>query len=146
MLGLGKDALEVTSSGLTHSCSDSLPQFFCQLTWHGPAHNRRYGNAVVDRNYGVIKLDWSARTMRLAVYSVPSQLGQHSQEQLWVERSLDAPFADVLPPSWSSEDIGLVPDVQTRVALFLLLGWLGWVAARVLRSAAKRLAAAKRQR
>jgi len=97
LLGAGSLPLEATSSGLTHSCSDSVPQFICDLAWSGRAANRRYGNAYLGRNYGIIDIDWANRTLSVTMFDIPDAVDKTSTARLGFTRSLDAPFDALLP-------------------------------------------------
>jgi len=114
LLGVGDWPLEATSSGLTHSCSDSVPQFICNLAWSGPAANRRYGNAYLGRNYGVIDIDWTNRTLSVNMFDIPDAVDQKSTSRLGFTRSLDVPF-DALLPAGDPPGITLSPWATAAV-------------------------------
>jgi len=135
VLGIGNAPLEVTSSGLTHSCSDSLPQFLCKLAWEGPARNRRFGKVYLDRNYGTINLDWRLRLINVTVWDIPPSLQQRSHPQIAFSRSMDASFNDVIPESWqSAPGVWLETDDKIRFGTILFVALLLglWVVKRML--------------
>ena len=108
--------LEVTSSGMTHSCVGTLPtDALCNVVWKHtfPAPNRR--GVWVGRNFGQIDVDWRSRTMNVSVWDLepPSYAmnGSATEPKLLLSRALDAPFEDVFPADVGEWDVaGVVPS------------------------------------
>lgn len=65
--GTGYPLYEITSSGLTHSCSASLlPSGVCDWTLKNVVASRyRVSNVVTDKNFGVIKIDWESKPIKV---------------------------------------------------------------------------------
>lgn len=72
----GKDSvLEVTSSGLTHTCTDGgIPKFICNLNWVMFGSHRLSGTEVfIGHNYGVIDADFNKNTFTVQVKDVKGE-------------------------------------------------------------------------
>ena len=60
--------VEVTSSGLTHDCTDGgIPGFVCKLVWRTSTGFSRNAQMHIGKNFGTIELDWSGKMAKIAV-------------------------------------------------------------------------------
>lgn len=73
--GTGYPIYEVTSSGLTHSCSASLlPSGICMWTLKNVVASRyRVANVVTDKSFGSIKIDWDSNPIKLKIELIGDQ-------------------------------------------------------------------------
>ena len=85
--------IEITSSGLTHSCGSAFWGALCPWILAFFSAHRRFvmgvdgGGALVDKNFGTGTIDWKARSLHLAIHS----LEDGGRARLSANMSIDVP-------------------------------------------------------
>lgn len=104
--GTGYPLFEVTSSGLTHSCSASLlPSGVCHWTLKNVVASRyRVSNVVTDKSYGILQIDWETKPVTVTVKLMGEEkaLSKHviSLDDLKVSRQPAVCPAAIEQPNW----------------------------------------------
>jgi alkaline phosphatase D len=63
--------VEVTSSGLTHTCTaGGIPHFVCALMWNMFESQPRKDSMILSRNFGSIDIDWEAKQFTVSLDSL----------------------------------------------------------------------------
>ncbi len=104
---------EVTSSGLTHTCTDGMiPYSVCKAIvsfWHRPNLDQ---NFYIGKNYGVLTVNFENRTFQVHVKD------EFGKSQLQIERHLD--HEPILPTDLTLVP-GIIPDLQTQHSVIVCL-------------------------
>ncbi|KAI9022122.1 PhoD-like phosphatase-domain-containing protein [Hyaloraphidium curvatum] len=116
VLGLpGLPDLEVTSSGLTHSCADSLKvQALCDLVWSFGGEHRR--GVFVGRNWADVSVDWEGEKVTVEVRSLEE--GSRGEVVLSVERGMGVRATELIPADVDGVQ-GVVPGPAWIAAFYL---------------------------
>ena len=83
---------EVTSSGLTHDCTDGgIPGFVCKLVWRMSTGWRKdaWSRMYIGKNFGTIQLDWETK---VATVTVRDESGAAQLKQV---QRIGAPFQEI---------------------------------------------------
>ena len=131
--------LEVTSSGLTHSCATSLVWFSCSMVLRTFGMHRQQPDgqdAVYPReNFGLLDIDWAMRTYTVSVHSVADGTAVLSATRSFDdETSLmrrDNGGGGVLPDIFVAQGGGMLLVASVVCVLVLFVGvvgvvWLGY--------------------
>ena len=104
--------IEITSSGLTHDCSDGgIPMWLCQLSWKSSESEAT--PFLFEKNFGSVQLDWKSRQVVVSVHRV-----KDGTPVLNVSRSMEAKLP--LPDEYASVS-GPIPSFKRVFCTWMLI-------------------------
>lgn len=115
------DTLEVTSSGMTHSCTEPFYGFLSKFILDQYGTHRKKGMYFTGRNFGTIKFDWENMNMTVSVHDMIGNTVLRIERKMGIPTKIDPEYLEdtALPNFDSSLHMRFV-----FLIIFLIIGML----------------------
>jgi alkaline phosphatase D len=126
-VGNATKPIEITSSGLTHSCVGTLPtNALCNFAWKKAFSWPNRQDIFIGRNFAQLSLDWKKRKFNISIYDFepPHYAPLDKPPVLVVERDMDSNWNELFPKQWiGHEELipGIIPSETTSFIFVLVL-------------------------
>jgi alkaline phosphatase D len=117
--------IEITSSGLTHDCSQPFYGALCRPllhTYNQHRYRRHHGvvedantNIYIGRNYGMVQIDWEQETVQLLIKDIQGNVVLQSGPQKFAQDALTPEEIDAIVPCVDGHWIPLILKVMTAL-------------------------------